>query len=314
MKTTITTGAGFATLLLGGCAGLGDVVAPPQLTGGGGAGAVETPLWFYRDVAHAEQGPFTATAMQQWIAHGMLPLNTPVRHLSEGAGRYRPLSEVPLLVGAGAPRGGVMTLQAHVTNLGLHFGLEKHATLADAYCQSFRLDARGTASGPPVPLVARVPEYALAHRRRSVDAPLRIPLEVNTTAAFEAAGIGHLLPALCTRSDAAHSFSAWAVGLRWCTEPRLPSGTLDAASIDGMGSLASPSAGDSQGAGQAAPKPASSAVANAQDRAAARLARRFSEAPFRRSETAAASASALALRRGATPLGRHSSNQSGTGC
>jgi flagellar L-ring protein precursor FlgH len=32
MKTTITTGAGFAALLLGGCAGLGDVVAPPQLT------------------------------------------------------------------------------------------------------------------------------------------------------------------------------------------------------------------------------------------------------------------------------------------
>ena len=36
-----------------------------------------------------------------------------------------------------------MTLQAHVTNLGLHFGLEKHATLADAYCQIFRLDALG---------------------------------------------------------------------------------------------------------------------------------------------------------------------------
>ena len=137
-----------------------------------------------------------------------------------------------------------MTLQAHVTNLGLHFGLEKHATLADAYCQSFRLDALGTASGPPGPLVARGPEYALAHRRRSVDAPLRIPLEVNTTAAFEAAGIGHLLPALCTRSDAAHSFSAWAVGLRWCTEPRLPSGALETASIDSMSSLAAPSAGE----------------------------------------------------------------------
>ena len=137
-----------------------------------------------------------------------------------------------------------MTLQAHVTNLGLHFGLEKHATLADAYCQSFRLDALGTALDPTVPLVARVPEYALAHRRRSVDAPLRIPLEVNTTAAFEAAGIGHLLPALCMRSDAAHAFSTWTVGLRWCTEPRLPSGALETASIDSMSSLAAPSAGE----------------------------------------------------------------------
>jgi hypothetical protein len=103
----------FAAALTGGALPAAPV-APPQLTGGGGAGAVETPLWFYRDVAHAEQGPFTATAMQQWIAHGMLPLNTPVRHLSEGAGRYRPLTEVPLLVGAGAPRAAIATApEAH---------------------------------------------------------------------------------------------------------------------------------------------------------------------------------------------------------
>ena len=60
-------------------------------------------------MAHAEQGPFTATAMQQWIAHGLLPLNTSVRHLSEGAGRYRPLSEIPLLVGTGSPHANIAT-------------------------------------------------------------------------------------------------------------------------------------------------------------------------------------------------------------
>ena len=32
MKTTLTTGLGLATLMLGGCAGLGDVVAPPQMS------------------------------------------------------------------------------------------------------------------------------------------------------------------------------------------------------------------------------------------------------------------------------------------
>jgi flagellar L-ring protein FlgH len=32
MKTTITTGAGLAALMLGGCAGLGEVVAPPQMS------------------------------------------------------------------------------------------------------------------------------------------------------------------------------------------------------------------------------------------------------------------------------------------
>jgi len=32
MKKTITTGAGLAALMLGGCAGLGDAVAPPQMT------------------------------------------------------------------------------------------------------------------------------------------------------------------------------------------------------------------------------------------------------------------------------------------
>ena len=98
----------FAAALTGGALPAAPV-APPQLTGGGGTGAVETPLWFYRDVAHAEQGPFTATAMQQWIAHGLLPLNTSVRHLSEGAGRYRPLSEIPLLVGTGSPHANIAT-------------------------------------------------------------------------------------------------------------------------------------------------------------------------------------------------------------
>ncbi len=32
MKKTITTGAGLAALLLGGCAGLGDAIGPPQMT------------------------------------------------------------------------------------------------------------------------------------------------------------------------------------------------------------------------------------------------------------------------------------------
>jgi flagellar L-ring protein precursor FlgH len=32
MKKTITTGAGIAALMLGGCAGIGDGIAPPQLT------------------------------------------------------------------------------------------------------------------------------------------------------------------------------------------------------------------------------------------------------------------------------------------
>jgi flagellar L-ring protein FlgH len=32
MKKTLTTGAGFAVLMLGGCAGLNEAVAPPQLT------------------------------------------------------------------------------------------------------------------------------------------------------------------------------------------------------------------------------------------------------------------------------------------
>ncbi len=62
----------FAAALAGGALPAAPV-APPHLIGGAGAGAVEAPLWFYRDVARAEQGPFTATAMQQWIAHGLLP-------------------------------------------------------------------------------------------------------------------------------------------------------------------------------------------------------------------------------------------------
>ena len=150
--------------------------------------------------------------------------------------------------GATSGAGSKMALQAYIANLGVHLGLQPQTTLADVYCQAVRLDAL-VPGAPSVPLVSRVPAQAVANRRKS-SLPIRIPLEVDTTAAFAAAGIGHLLPALCMRSDAAHTSSAWQLGLRWHSEQRLSHAALDAASIDAMAASLSLAAGAAPGGGR----------------------------------------------------------------
>eukprot|EP00967_Tisochrysis_lutea_P066944 scaffold87404_cov32-Tisochrysis_lutea.AAC.1 len=69
-------------------------VLPSINTGGG-----EAPSWYYIDAAGAQQGPFTATLVQQWFTAGMIPPTTLVRHLSEASSASRPLASVPLLTG-----------------------------------------------------------------------------------------------------------------------------------------------------------------------------------------------------------------------
>lgn len=83
----------------------GAVPAPPpavpSLGGGAGQGTVETPVWYFVDVSGREQGPFAQTQMNLWVAHGHLPPDTLVRHLSEPLERRRKIGEVPMLGGGG---------------------------------------------------------------------------------------------------------------------------------------------------------------------------------------------------------------------
>lgn len=74
---------------------------PPMQPGLGGSGGahVETPFWMYEDAQGAEQGPFAATQMQQWLQHGYLPPTTRVRHARDTSGAYKLLGAVPQLGG-----------------------------------------------------------------------------------------------------------------------------------------------------------------------------------------------------------------------
>ena len=117
------------------------------------------------------------------------------------------------------PPSPLPSMQFYIANVGVHLGLEHESTLADLYFQTIRLDAI-TPGTPPVPLISHLPTSALAERRPSAR-PTRIPLEVDTTAAFTAAGHVELLPALCARSDSAHGTSSWQLGIRWYSQPRL---------------------------------------------------------------------------------------------
>ena len=111
------------------------------------------------------------------------------------------------------------TIQMTISNAGAHLGLEPWGILSDVYCQSIRIDALVGGRGvPSVPLVGPVPSSSAYSGGRS--RAQHIPVEVDTTAAFSAAGLDSRLPALCARSDVAHKSSMWQVGVRWLHEQR----------------------------------------------------------------------------------------------
>ena len=90
---------------------MGRVLPPPPPAtpslSAGHASHVETPLWLYVDSSGVEQGPFAATQIGMWAAHGYLPSSTLVRHLSEPPSQHRTLGGVPQLGGhAYAPADG----------------------------------------------------------------------------------------------------------------------------------------------------------------------------------------------------------------
>ena len=110
------------------------------------------------------------------------------------------------------------TLQASIQNVGVHVGIQPTLTLSDLYWQSIRLESFVQGSAAPIPLITPMPDTHLNRRRSNI--AQHIPIEVDTTGAFNAVGLADRLPKLCERSDSAHATSVWQLGIRWQTEDR----------------------------------------------------------------------------------------------